>query len=301
MIWALATFLWVFWEWLCRIFTGRTALERLCVAVLKLPVAGQASRIRSWILSKVDGPLKQELLNISGDEEVDSLLDRLVAAQKIDKTRTVFRTVVFPVMTNSLAAMREVNSLLAQVEQEIKQPFDQDNSSHEQQLLRLWVLLCPDTKLSARISSDWGEIGFQGTNPATDFRGMGMFGLRNLVSFAELYPREAKAVLRASGAADLKWFPFAITGINLSGDIASWLRAGELHDFMFAYPDKEQALRALFATIFFRFNAYWENANPVNVMAFSAIHARFKAECMQQLRQHTFVLLPLPSTRAAQL
>ena len=32
----------------------------------------------------------------------------------------------------------------------------------------------PDTTLENRISSQWGEIGFQGKNPETDFRGMGM-------------------------------------------------------------------------------------------------------------------------------
>jgi hypothetical protein len=32
----------------------------------------------------------------------------------------------------------------------------------------------PDTALENRISSQWGDIGFQGKNPATDFRGMGM-------------------------------------------------------------------------------------------------------------------------------
>ena len=34
----------------------------------------------------------------------------------------------------------------------------------------LWDLCFPNRKLSNRISNDWKEIGFQGTNPATDFR-----------------------------------------------------------------------------------------------------------------------------------
>ena len=32
----------------------------------------------------------------------------------------------------------------------------------------------PETALENRITSQWGEIGFQGKNPETDFRGMGM-------------------------------------------------------------------------------------------------------------------------------
>lgn len=41
----------------------------------------------------------------------------------------------------------------------------------------------PGQQLTDRISKQWQEIGFQGNNPATDFRGMGMLGLRCL-----LYP-----------------------------------------------------------------------------------------------------------------
>lgn len=38
-------------------------------------------------------------------------------------------------------------------------------------------------ELSSRISKQWQDIGFQGDNPATDFRGMGVLSLRCL-----LYP-----------------------------------------------------------------------------------------------------------------
>lgn len=48
-------------------------------------------------------------------------------------------------------------------------------------LLQLWSSLKPDFPLKSRIGQHWGEIGFQGDDPATDFRGMGLLGLKNLV------------------------------------------------------------------------------------------------------------------------
>ena len=39
----------------------------------------------------------------------------------------------------------------------------------------------PGTALEARLSKQWQDVGFQGNNPATDFRGMGLLGLRCLV------------------------------------------------------------------------------------------------------------------------
>ena len=38
-----------------------------------------------------------------------------------------------------------------------------------------------DKKLDSRISGQWGELGFQGNDPATDFRGMGVLGLDQLL------------------------------------------------------------------------------------------------------------------------
>lgn len=46
--------------------------------------------------------------------------------------------------------------------------------------LQLWKFLKPNTPLESRISKQWCEIGFQGDDPKTDFRGMGLLGLYNL-------------------------------------------------------------------------------------------------------------------------
>lgn len=40
--------------------------------------------------------------------------------------------------------------------------------------LQLWNLMMPDTPLEERITKQWGDLGFQGKDPQTDFRGMGM-------------------------------------------------------------------------------------------------------------------------------
>ena len=47
--------------------------------------------------------------------------------------------------------------------------------------LKLWRLLSPDTVLQSRVSKQWADIGFQGDDPATDFRGMGLLSLHNLM------------------------------------------------------------------------------------------------------------------------
>ena len=48
---------------------------------------------------------------------------------------------------------------------------------HEKKLQRLWNNLRPHVPLKERKSMEWVDIGFQGKDPATDFRGAGTLGL----------------------------------------------------------------------------------------------------------------------------
>ncbi|KAJ3329335.1 ELMO domain-containing protein 2 [Blyttiomyces sp. JEL0837] len=51
--------------------------------------------------------------------------------------------------------------------------YDSTNKAHERKLMELWDMAMPNEKLTSRISDQWTKIGFQGSDPATDFRGMG--------------------------------------------------------------------------------------------------------------------------------
>nr|CAD7567531.1 unnamed protein product [Timema californicum] len=93
--------------------------------------------------------------------------------------------------------------------------YDADDSSHEDKLLKLWGLLMPDVHLKSRVTKQWQEIGFQGDDPKTDFRGMGILGLENLIYFAEEYPGPASHVLSHSHHPQYG-YAFAIVGINLT-------------------------------------------------------------------------------------
>jgi hypothetical protein len=66
--------------------------------------------------------------------------------------------------------------------------YDPANAEHVALLKRLWRAVHPKDPVPEAVSADWERIGFQGANPATDFRGMGLLGLDCLVFFAEHYP-----------------------------------------------------------------------------------------------------------------
>ena len=90
-------------------------------------------------------------------------------------------------------------------------PYDKANAAHEAKLLRLWQLARPDEALVGRVSPQWKTLGFQGSDPATDFRGMGVLGLELLLFMAERRPADMRKIL--DNRLD---YPFACAAINVA-------------------------------------------------------------------------------------
>jgi engulfment and cell motility protein 2 len=65
-------------------------------------------------------------------------------------------------------------------------------------------------------SPRWAALGFQGRNPATDFRGAGLFGLQCLHYLVGLEPRVVRRMAQREHGSVLHYLPFAIAGLNLA-------------------------------------------------------------------------------------
>lgn len=99
-------------------------------------------------------------------------------------------------------------------------PYNKENPEHEKLLLELWNTVFPDTKLESRISEHWKWMGFQGTDPATDFRGMGIIGLKHLLYFCKTNTATARMLMitqtENSSSPQLLYYPVAVAGITIS-------------------------------------------------------------------------------------
>ena len=109
----------------------------------------------------------------------------------------------------------EVTSIMLNFRSFIQTPYDSSNPIHEETLQHYWNLCYPDTELTDRKSSQWKELGFQGVDPATDFRGGGIFGLRCLVYFASTYPETFHDMRNAEISETQEHYPFSIAGLNV--------------------------------------------------------------------------------------
>ncbi|ESR50547.1 hypothetical protein CICLE_v10032130mg [Citrus x clementina] len=77
---------------------------------------------------------------------------------------------------------------LRYLQQRLEVPFDGSQVEHQDALKQLWRLAYPGRELPPLKSELWKEMGWQGTDPSTDFRGGGFISLENLIFFAKKYP-----------------------------------------------------------------------------------------------------------------
>lgn len=96
------------------------------------------------------------------------------------------------------------------------EPYTKEHQEHVQLLRKFWSLCFTASKrLPADPPADlksemWKQFGFQGIDPATDFRGGGFFSLRNLVFLTETSPELFHEFVHRED------YPFAVAGINMT-------------------------------------------------------------------------------------
>ncbi|XP_021832320.1 ELMO domain-containing protein B isoform X1 [Prunus avium] len=115
----------------------------------------------------------------------------------------------------SLSPLQEQRLLRLQARLQV--PFDENRPDHQEALKALWRAAFPDVALQGLISEQWKEMGWQGSNPSTDFRGCGFISLENLLFFTRTYPVSFRRLLFKEDGKRATWeYPFAVAGINIS-------------------------------------------------------------------------------------
>jgi len=90
-------------------------------------------------------------------------------------------------------------------------PFDGSRIEHQDALRQLWRLAYPTREIPPLKSELWKEMGWQGNDPSTDFRGGGLISLENLIFFARNYPNSFQMLLSKVQGQRSDWeYPFAV-------------------------------------------------------------------------------------------
>jgi hypothetical protein len=182
--------------------------------------------------------------------------------------------------------------LMTEVETLRSTTYNSEDLIHEQKLLQLWSLLQPAIPLPTRKTKLWQNIGFQGTDPKTDFRGMGLLGLENLLYFAKEYNTAAKHILSHSHHPK-HGYSFAIVGINLTHLALKLLQDGSAKSHIFNVcalspmeNEKNPILKHFhhfYSYLFVEFDKFWLAEKPRDVMEFTRIRDLFENQIRTML------------------
>ncbi len=211
------------------------------------------------------------------------------------------------VLTHNIAycfhAIRLVNVVYSRTMEMKTEPISHQNETHMALLDSLWSNMKPNERRSASghsiLSSDWMALGFQGNDPTTDFRSLGLLGLYQLVYFS-LHRTQTAHMVLAELSKPGKYYPFAVIGINISQFVMELFAEHRLHRLLFdnyrniimacssvvrqAPSDDNNCLNYcgetvhdVYCLVFEEFYLLWVVRNPADIMSFSDLFNELKA------------------------
>lgn len=154
---------------------------------------------------------------------------------------------------------------LRKLQMRLQVPFDGTRLEHQEALKTLWRASFPDVELWGLISEQWKDMGWQGSNPSTDFRGGGFISLENLLFFAKTFPNSFRRLLLKQEGKRATWeYPFAIAGINISFMLIQMLDLYSVKpktlagiNFLKILAEEEMAFDLLYCVAFEMIDAQW--------------------------------------------
>lgn len=188
----------------------------------------------------------------------------------------------FGVLKESLTHIVQLEKLISFVIKRARTPFK--HSDHDHLLRSLWSNLHslesnPSDQPPQIPDKKWQDLGFQGADPSTDFRGMGVLGLDQLLAFTQIAPKSAHNLWQQSrlGAA---WFTFATVGINITALLYSLLVSRTADEYFYARAptDGIQTLNHAYQLVYEAFGRYWVLEEAKDVMDFSRIFSKLRAD-----------------------
>ncbi|XP_072318801.1 ELMO domain-containing protein 2 [Eucyclogobius newberryi] len=257
-------------KWLLRQATGKCELQRICSGYKH--GAARTTKAEYSLQSSKNKVLRNALT--AERTNLPQCVDQIMTEKNVKPQKD-------PLFKDSLHTcllqITGYSQLYVGVEELRKEAFSSDNPAHESMLPKLWDLLMPSVKLESRITKQWGDIGFQGDDPKTDFRGMGLLGLINLIFFSENYTEEARQVLSHANHPKLG-YSYAIVGINLTEMAYSLLKCGALkpHFYNTVVGSPElQHFHQLYCFLAYEFDKFWLSEEPESIMLFNEYREKF--------------------------
>ncbi|KAK8971073.1 hypothetical protein KSP40_PGU003603 [Platanthera guangdongensis] len=168
--------------------------------------------------------------------------------------------------------------------------FDPKLNDHQEALRSLWNASYPNEELHGLISEQWKQMGWQGKDPSTDFRGAGFISLENLLFFAKTFSVSFQSLLNKQCGKRAFWeYPFAVAGLNITFMIMQMLDLDSSKPSTFVRPvliqmlaGDEEAFDLLYCVAFMILDKKWLKKNA-SYMQFNEILRSTRAQLEREL------------------
>ncbi|KAK6281796.1 PREDICTED: ELMO domain-containing protein C isoform X1 [Theobroma cacao] len=179
---------------------------------------------------------------------------------------------------------------LKRLKHRMKVYFDGSRPDHQEALRALWSATYPGQELQGLISDQWKEMGWQGRDPSTDFRGAGFISLENLLFFAKTFSTSFQRLLKKQGGKRAAWeYPFAVAGVNITFMIMQMLdldaskpRTFIRSVFLQMLSENEWAFDLLYCVAFMVMDKQWLERNAT-YMEFNDVLKSTRAQLEREL------------------
>jgi len=200
------------------------------------------------------------------------IVEEIYNAKHINHTKA--NVEMFVKMANKLFNLLKSKQQLEDVR---KTAFAHDKEEDKAKLIKFWNLMTNNEPLPELITRRWIDIGFQGEDPATDFRGAGMLGLDNLIYFVENHPQKALNAYKGSCSPQHPYF-FAAGGLYITLEMYHLLNDNYFDELFCEANTKEKALQIfseIYSAAFHMFDNYWIKQPNATMMRFNTIITTF--------------------------
>ena len=136
--------------------------------------------------------------------------------------------------------------------------LDNENEVHLRVLHTLYTRLMGTDRAMPRYGKHWEDVGFQGSDPATDLRGCGMLGLTQLLCLVTRSFTNAAAIHELSRDSTQE-FPMAPLSINLTHTALKAVRMGLLNKEARRLGSVWAAADAFYCGAFYEFYLRWRD------------------------------------------
>lgn len=223
--------------------------------------------------------------------DVTSVVYEVIDAKKLDRNNLV----LIENLGRCFETLRIINVVHNRLETLRNEVFDIFNEDHVTLLESFWFAMKEEKRtVPGLVSPEWTLLGFQGNDPTTDFRSMGMLGLHQLLHFAQRKADTAHLILKEFTQPGQN-FPFAIIGINLSRLVMELLGQRRLHTYIIrrfgnltvdcslAYlegPSNDEdcinyciaLVHDVYCLVYEEFYLVWVVRKPSSIMAFTELY-----------------------------